>query len=109
MRDEVLCKSIKRAEAGQVDADLGGGLIKQRVARAGHGRSGGYRSFIAWRARERAVFIYGFAKSGQDDLEPDELRHYQKLAREMLGMSVAKIQELVAADRWREVECDDEA
>ena len=33
--DRALRDAIERAEAGLVDADLGGGLIKQRVARAG--------------------------------------------------------------------------
>jgi hypothetical protein len=44
-----------------VDADLGGGVIKQRVARVGQGRSGGYRMLVAYRAGARAVFLYGFA------------------------------------------------
>jgi hypothetical protein len=34
--------TVHRAQRGLVDADLGGGLIKQRVPRAGQGRSGGY-------------------------------------------------------------------
>ena len=48
---ERLCDAIARAERGLVDADLGGGLIKQRVARRGGGRSGGYRTVIAYRER----------------------------------------------------------
>jgi hypothetical protein len=39
--DKSLVEAIERAERGLVDADLGGGLIKQRVARKGQGRSGG--------------------------------------------------------------------
>ena len=35
--DQSLIKAIERAERGIVDADLGGELIKQRVARAGFG------------------------------------------------------------------------
>lgn len=33
--DETLCEAISRAELGLIDADLGSGLIKQRVARVG--------------------------------------------------------------------------
>ena len=40
--DESLSEAIGRASRGLVDADLGGGLIKQRVARRGRGRSVGY-------------------------------------------------------------------
>lgn len=35
IEDEALCAAVRRIEAGLVDADLGGGLIKQRVARPG--------------------------------------------------------------------------
>lgn len=75
--DQSLSEAITRAEQGLVDADLGvdlgGGLIKQRVARAGQGRSGGYRVLVAYRSRNRAVFLYGFAKNELDNIEPDEL------------------------------------
>ncbi|GIK97818.1 MAG: hypothetical protein BroJett029_20270 [Alphaproteobacteria bacterium] len=47
MADDRLCVAIARAESGLIDADLGGGLIKQRVARPGQGRSGGYRTVVA--------------------------------------------------------------
>jgi hypothetical protein len=60
--------AITRAELGLIDAELGGGLIKQRVARSGGGRSGGYRTVIAFRAAQRAVFLYGFAKSERDNI-----------------------------------------
>ena len=56
-----LCDAVDRAERGLIDADLGGGLIKQRVARAGEGKSGGYRTLIFFRQAERAIFAFGFA------------------------------------------------
>lgn len=71
--DERLCEAIERAERGLIDADLGGGVIKQRVARPGKGRSGGYRTLIAYRNEARAVFVYGFAKSAKDNVSPAEL------------------------------------
>lgn len=60
-----LGEAIARAESCSVDADLGGGLIKQRIARPGRGRSGGYRTVIAFRTAERSVFLYGFAKRSE--------------------------------------------
>jgi hypothetical protein len=62
--DTNLGEAIARAMRGQIDADLGGGIIKQRVARAGQGRSGGYRMVVAYRAGDRAVFLYQFAEKG---------------------------------------------
>lgn len=68
-----LLDAIQRAEKGLVDADLGGGLIKQRVARAGKGRSGGYRTIVAYRRGDRAVFLFGFAKSDRENISSDQL------------------------------------
>jgi hypothetical protein len=68
-----LREAIERASRGSIDADLGGGIIKQRVARPGQGRSGGYRMLIAYRAGGRAVFLYAFAKNERDNIDPDEL------------------------------------
>jgi len=45
--DRSLRETIERAGRGTIDADLGGGIIKQRVARGGQGRSSGYRMLIA--------------------------------------------------------------
>lgn len=54
---------MHRVEAGLIDADLGSGLIKQRIARQGRGKSGGYRSILIVRSGERAIFVFAFAKS----------------------------------------------
>ena len=40
-----------------------GGVIKQRLAREGQGKSGGFRSIVLFRRGEKAFFVYGFAKS----------------------------------------------
>lgn len=77
--DDSLRDAIERADRGLVDADLGGGLIKQRVARVGQGRSGGYRTLIAYRAGARAVFLYVFAKSDRENVSPDELLAWREI------------------------------
>ena len=61
------------AQRELIDADLGVGLIKQRVARPGQGRSGGWRTWMAFRSQDRTVFLYGFAKSERANIGPDEL------------------------------------
>jgi hypothetical protein len=71
--DPGLREAIKRAERGLIDADLGGGLIKQRVARQCEGRSGGFRVVIGYRIGHRAVFIYGLAKNDRANFRSDEL------------------------------------
>jgi hypothetical protein len=71
--DAGLREAIERAERGLIDADLGGGLIKQRVARQGQGRSGGYRAVIAYRLGCRALFIFGLAKNNRENFTENEL------------------------------------
>lgn len=73
--DHALREAVERAVGGLVDADLGGGLIKQRVARQGQGRSGGYRTIIALR-RDRAFFLHCFAKNDQANISDVELRSF---------------------------------
>jgi len=60
--DHALRDAIWRAESGQIDANLGGGVVKQRVARPGHGRSKGYRTVILYQAGERRFLFMGFPK-----------------------------------------------
>lgn len=71
--DDDLCEAVARAERGLVDADLGHGLIKQRIARPGQGRSGGFRTIIAYRHARRSFFIYEFAKSEMENISDDDL------------------------------------
>jgi hypothetical protein len=83
--DAYLCEAIRRAEHGLLDADLGGVVIKQRVARPGQGRSGGYRVLIAYRPKARSVFLFGFAKSARGNVDEDELATAQDIAKGWLG------------------------
>jgi len=72
-----------------IDADLGGGVIKQRVAREGQGKSGGFRTMILFKLGSRAFFVHGFAKNEQDNLDDAELAALKKLAIRMLGYNDA--------------------
>ena len=104
--DDHLCEAIDRAQRGLIDADLGGGVIKQRVARLGQGRSGGYRTIIAFRSADRSVFMYGFAKSGQANLTAGELAVYKTLAVVFLGASAKELDGLLDSGELNEVTCD---
>lgn len=73
LADSTLCEAIANAERGLIDADLGGGVVKQRIARTGQGKSGGFRVMILYKRGVRAFFIHGFAKSERANIAPDEL------------------------------------
>ena len=104
--DAALCDAIRRAEMGLIDADLGGGLIKQRVARPGEGRSGGYRSIIVYRAGSSAFFVFGFAKSGRENLNAAETAGFKDLAAMLLPLDGTKLAEQVAFGELTEVFCN---
>ena len=106
--DDDLCESVTHAERGLIDADLGGGLIKQRVARKGQGRSGGFRTIIAYRSGRRAVFLHGFAKSAKDNVSDDELDALKKAAAVVLAMDAATVADALDKGKWIEVTCDAE-
>ena len=78
-------RGCSSAGKGTINADLGGRLIKQRLARKGQGKSGGFRSLVIFQRGTRAFFIYGFAKSTRDNIRHDELRVFRRLADELLA------------------------
>jgi hypothetical protein len=96
-----------RAEQGLVDTDLGGGIIKQRVARPGQGRSSGYRMLIAYRAGHRAVFLYGFAKRERESIDPDELATLREIAAGWLRTDAGRIAQALKESALQEVAYDE--
>ena len=109
LEDAVLCETVRRAREGLIDADLGGGVIKQRIGRRGGGRSGGFRTIMLFRRGTLAFFVYGFAKSGRKNLRRDELATYRLLADEYLSLDDAGLKAARATGTIIEVNCDDQA
>ncbi len=105
--DAALARAIRQVDAGLIDADLGAGLIKLRVARAGGGKSGGYRTLIAYRATQRAVFVFGFAKNERDNITSDQLADLKAAATDILKRSGASLAEDVEAGRLLEIDYDE--
>ena len=104
--DAELCEAVARAERGLIDDDLGGGVLKQRVARSGAGRSGGYRTLVFFRFGARAVFAHGYAKNDRANIDPDEERDFKKVARMVQAFSNAEMDRLVSMNEFEEVFCD---
>jgi hypothetical protein len=103
--DEELCEAVALAERGLIDADLGGGVIKQRLAREGQGKSGGFRSILLFRRGLKAFFAYGFAKSERDNIRRDELKAFRKLAGEMLTLDDKALVAAMKNGTIMEIEC----
>jgi hypothetical protein len=104
--DARLCEAVEYAEKGLIDADYGDGLIKQRIARPGEGKSGGYRSIILFRKAERSFFVFGFAKSDQDNIDKSDERDFKELAAVLLNAPDEQLARLVESGKYQEVQYD---
>ncbi len=89
--DAALHEAVARAEKGQIDAELGGEVIKQRIARPGQGRSKGYRTIIFFRHGAKAFFVYGFAKNQRANIDDDEKERFKEAARIVLALTEAQL------------------
>ena len=103
---EVLWEAVDRAEKGLVDADLGAGVIKQRIARPGESKSKGYRSIVLYRKGDKAFFVFGFPKSDLGNIRDDEQEQFKKAAKSILALSDVQIRQLIENGQFEEVKKD---
>ena len=101
--DKALAGAIAQIERGLVDASMGGGLIKQRLARTGEGKRGGFRTLIAYHAGERAVFLYGFAKSDQANISPEDKRDLKDYGAMLLALTDEAIDLMLKNSELQEI------
>ena len=97
---------MARAEKGQIDAGLGGEVIKQRIARPGRGKSKGYRTIILFRRGARAFFMYGFSKSQRANLNDDEEQQFREAAKIVLPLTEKQLTELLKRGDFVEVKSE---
>ena len=107
--DAALCEAIGDAGRGLIAAELGGGVIKQRIARPGQGKSGGFRTLIAFRSGSVAFFVHGFAKNEKDNIGKDELAALKRLAAELLAYDDKTVARVVSSGTLVEMTCDEKA
>ncbi|MFT6237419.1 MAG: hypothetical protein ACJATQ_000949 [Cellvibrionaceae bacterium] len=91
---------------GLIDADLGGHVVKKRVALAGRGKSGGVRTLLAYRVENKAFFVYGFAKNVRANIKDYELKGLKRFAQELLGYNNKELIEAIKYGALIEVEDD---
>jgi hypothetical protein len=106
--DEALAAAVAEMEHGLIDVRLGGQVVKKRVALPGRGKRGGARTLVAFRAAERAIFIYGFAKNERANINALELKALKLLAKELLNYSVASLSKAMKAGELIEIEVMDD-
>lgn len=91
LADSALCAAVTEMAGGLIDADLGGGVVKKRVALPGRGKSGGARTLVATNKGNRWFFVFGFEKNDRANILDDELEGLQELASDLLNRTVVQL------------------
>jgi hypothetical protein len=90
-------------EAGQAEANLGGGVYKVRLARPGEGKSGGHRVIVLFKSGERTFYVYGFVKSARANISEKDLKRFKEMAKENIGMTDEQLKNRIKAGHWNEI------
>ncbi len=107
LTDQSLCQAVKEMSTGLIDADLGGGLYKKRVARTGQGKSGGFRTLVATNRGDRWIFVFGFAKNERDNINKKEQESLKVLANQLLALPKQDLLRMQSKFKLIEVNCHD--
>ena len=102
-----LCAAVSEMASGLFEADLGSGLLKKRIARAGQGKSGGYRTLVATNRGDRWVFVFGFPKNERSNIDKDEREALKKLAEQLLALAPKALKTAMEAGELIEVNCNE--
>ncbi len=107
LTDAALCDAVEEMQQGLIDADLGGGIVKKRVALAGRGKSGGARTLVATNKGNRWFFVFGFEKNSRSNISDAELEALQAIATELLAYSGQQLDHALVDGSLQEMNDDD--
>jgi len=101
--DDALRAAIEEMENGLIDAELGGHVVKKRVALPGRGKRGGTRTLVVYQQANKAFFVYGFAKNERANISDKELKALKLLATQLLGYTNPALVKAIEAGELIEV------
>lgn len=107
LSNSALCEAVAEMAQGLVDADLGGGVVKKRVALPGRGKSGGARTLVATNKRNRWFFVFGFEKNDRANISDQELEALQDIAQDLLARTSEQLDLAVQTSALEEI-CHDQ-
>lgn len=90
---------------GLIAANLGGGVVKKRLALPGRGKRGGARTLVA--TNDRWFFLFGFQKNERANITTEELEGLRIITRQLLGMTSEQLDEAVRDGSLQEI-CHDQ-
>jgi hypothetical protein len=108
LRETDLCNAVKKMASGLYEADLGGGLFKKRIARAGQGKRSGFRTLLATNLGDRWFFVYGFPKNERSNIDKDEEKALKRLSSHLLSLNPSEINQAQRSQELVEVHCGQE-
>jgi hypothetical protein len=106
LTESALCSAVAEMSNGLIDADMGGGVLKKRVALPGRGKSGSARTLMATNGASRWFFVFGFEKNERANVTGKEIEALQQLATDLLRLSPSQLDEHVRRDALKEI-CHD--
>lgn len=106
--DVAFASAVEEMEQGLIDAQLGGDVVKKRVALPGRGKRGGARTLVVFRQGDKAFFVFGFAKNERANVSKDELKALKLLAKELLNYPVTSLDFAVRSGELIEIEVTDD-
>jgi hypothetical protein len=103
LKDQDLLFAITEMEAGLIDADLGGNVLKKRIALPGMGKRSSSRVLVASKFLSRWFFLFGFTKNEKSNVSDDELIYLQETAKRLFHLSDLEIQASIFAGELKEL------
>jgi len=105
LSDDAICQAVSEMAQGLIDANLGGNVVKKRIGLPGQGKRGGARTIVATKMADRWFFLYGFGKNERANIDKDELKVLQEVAKELLELNDRQLAVALSAGEIMEV-CD---
>ena len=101
--DSILINIIDEMTHGLYEANLGGHVYKKRISIGPRGKRGGARTIIAFKAHEKAIFMYGFSKNKKDNITKKEEEALKALAKNYFSYNESQIRQAIKAGKLVEV------
>jgi len=109
LSDAALCQAVKEMEQGLIEANLGGGVVKKRLALPGRGKRGGARTLVSTNKDNRWFFLFGFRKNERANITFEELEGLREISRQLLAMASEQLGEAVRDGSLQEICYDQES
>ena len=107
LTDVHICQAVAEMNTGLIDANLGAGLLKKRIAMPGKGKRGSWRALLGFQGGKKAFFLYLFPKNSRDNIEEDQLKALKRLTKYYLAMKPSEIKTALQCGELNEVNCNE--